>query len=143
LTQFRIKNRERVENCQFVMKSTFLYLFVAFSLFALACKTKFDSEKWNEKGVDWRWTDQREKMIDDLIISDTLIGMDTIQVYRLLGEPDYNTDSSRMFLVREKFTTNIDPDYIKYLNVVIENHKVENAKFTKHVKIINESFIRS
>ncbi|RYZ53872.1 MAG: hypothetical protein EOP49_06410 [Sphingobacteriales bacterium] len=75
---------------------------------ALGCKSKFDSAEWNGKGIDWQWTDVREKMVDDLIDSDTLIGMDTAQVYKLLGQPEIATDSSRFFLIREKYTTDID-----------------------------------
>lgn len=113
------------------MKSISLYLYLIFSFLTLGCKSKFDSAKWNEKGVDWQWTDVREKMVDDLISSDTLSGMDTVQLYKLLGEPELVTDSSRMFLVREKYTTNIDPDYIKYLNVTIVNNKVRKCEIHK------------
>ena len=113
------------------MKSTLAYLYLIFSVFALGCKHKFAATQWNKNGVDWQWTDVREQMIDDLIESDTLLGMDTVTVYKLLGETEMATDSSRLFMVREKYTTNIDPDYIKYLNVIIDNGKVRKCRVYK------------
>lgn len=110
------------------MNSTYILLILIVFSTALGCKSKFDSTEWNEKGVDWQWTDVREKMLDNLIESDTLIGMDTSQLYKLLGQPESVTDSSRFFLVRERYTSNIDPDYIKYLNVIIDGNKVRKCE---------------
>jgi hypothetical protein len=113
------------------MKSTPVQLFLVLFVITLGCKSKFNSSEWNENGVDWQWTNVREKMVDDLVDSDTLIGMDTTQVYQLLGKPEFTTDSSRLFMVREKYTTNIDPDYVKYLNVILLNGKVRRCEVYK------------
>ena len=77
----------------------------------------FDSEIWKSKGLDWWMTDVREKMIDDLIDSDTLIGLHKQSVIELLGKPSINDSTEFQYLVREKYTSDIDPDYIKYLIV--------------------------
>ena len=60
-------------------------------------------------------TDVREKMIIDLIDSDTLIGLNKTKVFELLGQPDLEDSLQLKYLVREKYTNDIDPDYIKYL----------------------------
>ncbi len=91
-------------------------------LFFFGCQNEiaFDSEKWKEKGVDWQLADTREKMAPNLISSDTLIGMKSDKIIDLLGKPDFIKEESLEFLIREKYSRNIDPDYIKYLIVEID-----------------------
>ena len=85
----------------------------------------FDSVEWNKEGVDWWITDVREKMVKDIIQSDTLIGLQKDEVIKLLGRPE-KIDSNKLYIfVREKYSTNIDPDYIKYL--IVELDKNENV----------------
>ena len=106
------------------MKTKQIFLLFITLLLISSCKNRFDPAKWKEGGVDWQITDTREKIVDDLIESDTLIGLDTNQVFSLLGKPEFNFDSTLKFLVREKYSLNVDPDYIKYLNVYIKNGRV-------------------
>ncbi len=83
----------------------------------------FDSDEWNRKGVDWWMTDVREKMVKDIIQSDTLIGLKKDEVIDLLGKPD-KIDSNKLYIfVREKYYTNIDPDYIMYLIVELDENE--------------------
>ena len=56
-------------------------------------------------------------MILDLISSNTLIGMKSDEIINLLGEPEFEKENSLQYLIREKYSWNIDPDYIKYLIV--------------------------
>ena len=65
-------------------------------------KTAFDSEKWKRMGLDWQITDVRENMIDDLINSETLIGLQKQGIIELLGEPGVNNSIELRYLVREK-----------------------------------------
>jgi hypothetical protein len=107
------------------------YLIIIFlGLTLISCQNEigFDSEKWNEKGVDWQLSDNREKMVSDLIKSDTLKGMEADQIILLLGEPEFKKEKSLEFLIREKHSFNIDPDYIKYLIVETD----ENGKATNY-----------
>lgn len=93
---------------------------------------EFDSYKWKQKGVDWWMTDVREKMVDDLIQSDALKGMDEEQVINLLGQPESKNSGKLEYLIREKYGTDIDPEYIS--NLIIEfdiNRKVSNYKVKK------------
>jgi len=94
----------------------------------LSCQNDipFNSEKWNEKGIDWQLSDTREKMISDLISSDTLLGMNSDQIIKLLGEPEFEKEKSLEYLIREKYSWNIDPDYIKYL--IIEMNEKDITK---------------
>ena len=63
-------------------------------VFFIGCKNeiKFDSAEWNKNGVDWQITEYREKMVSDLIKSDTLIGLDKISVIEVLGKPEIETE---------------------------------------------------
>lgn len=100
----------------------------------LSCQNEetFNSEKWKERGVDWQLTETREKMVNNLISSDTLIGLAPDQVILLLGEPEFTKEKSLEFLVREKHSWNIDPDYIKYLVIELdESEKVNHAYVRK------------
>ncbi|WP_116771697.1 hypothetical protein [Maribacter litoralis] len=94
-----------------------------------SCKNevRFDSAEWNKKNVDWEWTEQREKMVVDLIKSDTLIGLQKNKILELLGNPSTETEKKLKYLVREKYEWNIDPEFIKYLWVELD----KNGKATK------------
>lgn len=97
------------------------YSYISFSLILLillsSCNQslKFDSSKWKNTGVDGYISDIREKMMDDLLKSDTLIGLNKEELYDLLGEPSIIENKKVGYLVREKYGFDIDPDYIKYL----------------------------
>ena len=84
-------------------------------------RQNFDSDKWKQKGVDWWATDFREKMVDDLIHSDTLIGMNRKEVIELLGQPKAEKERKLEYLIREKFGTDIDPEYISNLQIEFDN----------------------
>ena len=83
--------------------------------------SEFNSAKWKEKGVDWWMTDVRERMVDDLVNSDTLKNMDREQVLKLLGQPTSENDAELTYLVREKYSRDIDPDYIMYLKIELDD----------------------
>lgn len=98
-------------------------------LFFFGCQKEvpFNSEQWKEKGIDWQLTDTREKMVSNLISTDTLIGMESNKIIDLLGEPEFIKEKSLEFLIREKYSWNIDPDYIKYL--IVEMDETNKAKY--------------
>lgn len=116
-------------------KSIFqLIVFGLLVLMILSCdsRQKFDSEEWKQKRVDWWMTDFRENMFDDLIQSDTLIGMNRKEVIELLGQPTFEKEKKLEYLIREKYGTDIDPAYI--LNLQIEFNdigRVINCKIEK------------
>lgn len=91
----------------------------------LSCESKqqFDSEKWKRTGVDWQISDIREKMIDDLLDSDTLREMTYEELFDLLGLPKSKKDNQVSYLIREKYRRNIDPEYISYLVIEFNNDK--------------------
>ena len=95
-------------------------------------RQKFDSNEWKKNRVDWWMTDVRENMVDDLIQSDTLIGLTGEQVIELLGEPKSENEVELEYLIREKYGTDIDPEYISYLLLGLDNEeKVRNYKIEK------------
>jgi|GEM_PF-5746619 len=68
-------------------------------IFGCQNEVAFNSEKWKEKGVDWQLADTREKMVSDLISTDTLIGMNSKRIIDLLGDPDFEKEESHEFLL--------------------------------------------
>ena len=56
-------------------------------------------------------------MTSDLIDSKILLGLDSLQVIEVLGEPESIDENRSSYLVREKYDNNIDPEYIKHLYV--------------------------
>ena len=105
-------------------------VFVVFS--SCSGKQRFDSRIWNQNKVDWWMTDIREKIVDDLIESDTLIGMNQGQVIELLGQPRSVTKTELEYLVREKYGNDIDPEYISNLVIELDNEgRVEKCKVEK------------
>ena len=95
-------------------------------------KQKFDSDEWKQTGLDWWMTDFREKMVDDLIQNDTLIGMNQEQVIELLGLPESENKAKLEYLIREKYGSDIDPEYISNLIIEFdEKGQVRNCKIKK------------
>ncbi|SNR47410.1 hypothetical protein SAMN04488009_2026 [Maribacter sedimenticola] len=105
-------------------------------VFFIGCKNeiKFDSAEWNKNGVDWQITEHREKMVSDLIKSDTLIGLDKISVIEVLGKPEIETEKKLKYLVREKYEWNIDPEYIKYLWVILDENGIATQCYVEKTK---------
>lgn len=95
------------------------YFFIFSMLILSSYESKFDAEKWKYNGVDWQILDVREKMVDDIIDSDTLIGLIKQEILHLLSDPDFQDSLKVQYLIREKYGLNIDPAYIFYLNVFI------------------------
>ena len=95
-------------------------------------KQKFDSDEWKQTGLDWWMTDFREKMVDDLIQNDTLIRMNQEQVIELLGLPESENKAKLEYLIREKYRSDIDPEYISNLIIEFdEKGQVRNCKIEK------------
>lgn len=96
-------------------------------LFIMGCSTqeKFNAEIWQQKGLDWQMTDAREKMVEDLIQSDTLLGLTKTKVIELLGKSEKVEEQTLRYLIREKYVWNdIDPEYISYLKVKLDTNQV-------------------
>lgn len=110
------------------MKNLLTYLIIL--IVAAGCSNEpFDSNKWKEQGLDWYLTDVRENMLSDIINSDTLIDMSNPQIIQLLGEPEEMSSKEYKYLVKEKYGSDIDPEYIKYLIVNFdERGKVINVE---------------
>ncbi|MCR9249100.1 MAG: outer membrane protein assembly factor BamE [bacterium] len=95
-------------------------------------KQRFNSDEWKKKGLDWWMTDFREKMVGDLIESDTLIGMNREQVIELLGLPESENKTELEYLIIEKYGFDIDPEYISNLIVEFDdNGQVRNCKIER------------
>ena len=99
-------------------------IFLAVTIALLACNESFDEKKWKAKGVDWQLSDSREKMVQDLVSSDTLLGLNKGEVHQMLGTPEIqaSNDSTIQYLIREKYGWNVDPDYIKYFTIKFDRN---------------------
>ncbi len=109
-----------------VYKRSIRFLFALILVCTISCEKEvaFDSAKWKQKGVDWQITDFREKMSTSLIKSDTLIGLKKVEILELIGKPEIESESNLQYLVREKYSWNIDPDYISYLFIQLDENGV-------------------
>jgi hypothetical protein len=71
-------------------------------------------------------------MVDDLVQSDTLKGLTQEQVVELLGLPETQDDLEMKYLIREKYGTDIDPEYISNLHITLDNTgQVRNYEIKK------------
>lgn len=109
--------------------ATHIFCFLCAYLLLTGCQSKepFDSSKWKEKGLDWQITDVREAMVDDLIASNTLIGMPENEIVQILGMPESYDESEMIYVIREKYGADIDPEYISKLRIELD----EQARATK------------
>lgn len=100
------------------MKNTISLTFTLLCVLASCTMNQdFDSTKWKQYQGEWLMSDKRERMIDDLIESDTLIGLNKSQITNLLGSSEYSDTSFFKYTVREKYGWDIDPEYITELFV--------------------------
>ena len=97
------------------MKNALQVILLSVIMISCNSKNEFNSKVWNEKGIDWWMTDIREKMVDDLIQSDTLIGLNKNEIIELLGQPEKEGNFEMHYLIREKYRFDIDPEYISML----------------------------
>ena len=117
---------------QLISKVTVCFLLVVIIGCSPNSQEKFDAMVWQQKSGDWWMTDAREKMVDDLISSDTLIDLHASEMRNLLGEPAESGQTVR-YLIREKYSSDIDPDYISYLIIEWNNEKrVTNCYISKN-----------
>ncbi len=65
-------------------------------------------------------TDFRESMITDLILADTLSELNSTKLIEILGEPESIKGYQINYLFRKKQESDIDPVYIKYLEIEID-----------------------
>jgi len=80
------------------MKVNILSYFIIIGLLLSSCgqisHAKFDSDKWksSDLNTEENW-DLRWKMMNDLRKNHDLVGMKKIEIDKLLGKPDSNTNS--------------------------------------------------
>ena len=105
-------------NLQYSHKAIMIVTVILVLLVGCNRGKQFDSNLWKQKEGGWWTTDVRENMVTDLIESDTLIGLKWNSVIELLGEPERSDSLSMVYVVREKYGRNIDPEYI--LDLILE-----------------------
>ena len=103
-------------------KLVFLSLLILFN-----CKSNsnshFDSKIWETEFGEIFITYFREKMIPDILESDTFINLSYKEIIDLLGDPEREKEFEMEYLIREKYEWNIDPEYISYLKLHLDSGK--------------------
>jgi len=112
------------------IKARILILVVAGSLYGCSQNSKFESSVWKSKPTDHYALDYREKMVGNLLNSGILNNKTKEDVVKLLGDNEWGSKTLDTFtyLVREKYSFDIDPDYIKTLHIIFENDVVKKYK---------------
>lgn len=91
-------------------------------LFLFSCnaneQVKFKKAEWREQSDPLFPSIYRKKMLKDLTTNYKLIGMTYSQLVRLLGEPDYRSDSTLSYKITVDYGHDIDPVYTKDLDFV-------------------------
>ncbi len=116
-------------------KSTFIICMGMLTFFnACGHKTPFNRDRWLKKEADWEITDTREQMIHDLITNYLTKGKTKSEVVGLLGTPDKEHKNQLLYLVREKYSWNIDPEYISYLVIDLDrSNTIEKVGVQRNV----------
>ena len=104
-----------------------------FAVFGCTNNEVFDSVKWKSNPIDANIDTYRENMSTDLIKGGYLDGKTKFAVSQILGEVENGMSKSDTFiyLVVEKYGTDIDPIYIKELEVIFANDTVSNYAIIK------------
>ena len=76
----------------------------------------------------------QRKMVADLIESDTLIGLKKSEILQLIGKPEIEHGNNLKYLVHEKYEWNIDPEYIKYLWIELDENGISTKAYLEKTK---------
>lgn len=116
-------------------RKTKLLFVLIFSLSLSSCtKNKsFDREKWKQSGGESIMTNIRLSMTKDLIKSEALIQKNQSFIDSLLGKPKIQKENNKLYLVKEVYSSDIDPDEIIYLSIHFDN--VGNSDKIKLIKM--------
>jgi hypothetical protein len=119
------------------IKRTKLYIISFLIMMCFSCKheIKFNKTDWSKRSDGFYLN--RDKMINDLILNHELVGLNKIEVFQLLGEPENYSDAepnSIYYNIVTDYGFNIDPVYIKNLRIgfnkldQVESFKIEETK---------------
>ena len=90
-------SRRKLISCLvFIVLPMLIVIFALLSIKfpCMAPQIPFDSAKWQDKDVDEiQWGENRHRMIKDLVRNHLKKGMTKDEVKKLLGQPDYGTDT--------------------------------------------------
>jgi hypothetical protein len=96
----------------------FLFLFVL-TFTIISCDKKFEKTGWNYTGVDTGDPleyPNRDEMVNDLLKNHRIKGLNTKQVFNLLGETEIK-NSRISYEILTDFGWDIDPIHTKYLEI--------------------------
>ncbi len=125
------------------MKRSIIFIFY-FAIVIVGCNKQvpFNSDKWKSSGGESIMTNQRFNMTDDLIKRKLLINKYKYQVDSLLGAPSrtsYSKTDNELYLVKEVYSTNIDPDDMIFIEVYFDKNQIAlNAKLTSEIKLLKK-----
>lgn len=98
---------------------------------AISCDKKFNSDEWKNTNLTSldnviNKNNNRNLMINDLVESKLLVGKNSKEVKNLLGTPDFKDTLKRTFSYEtfEDFGTDIDPKYLKGLDVIFNKDSI-------------------
>jgi len=104
-----------------LIKSLFLFIVVGF----ISCQSqkKFDPIQWRTVEDPAFPPQSRKAMLKDLLDNYKLKSMSQSQVFNLLGEPDYSSDSAIIYKIVEDYGSDTDPVYTKTLDITLNKDK--------------------
>lgn len=84
-------------------------IFIWISIETYYPEKDFDQVKWNEN------VEKRYEYADDLVDNEKLIGLTRQEIKEMLGEPEYETESSMTYYIgfSPRHFFGIDPDYLE------------------------------
>lgn len=121
------------------MKKIFLILIMFFIVVAIYIAQEepiinkvFNSIEWKVKGSEWVLTNKRKSMLNDLVKNRLKLGQKKKTVLNLLGAPSVEQNNTLQYIIKEKYDSNIDPEYIEILFIVFNNeNKIIEVKTLK------------
>lgn len=105
-------------------------------IFLSSCtnEIKFEQSKWKEKAGDLFPSNYRAQMLNDLITSRKLVGLNYHQLIMLLGSPDHTDVNSMTYRIVVDYGSDIDPVYSKDLEFLYSKDSVVTSFEVKEWK---------
>ena len=90
-------------------------------------KFYFRQNEWSEKG-DLNSYPKRPKIIQGVLDNLKFEGQTLSTIHRLLGQPDLKSENKISYKIEEKYGSDIDPIYSKYLDITFDKDSIINGK---------------
>ncbi|PZR02296.1 MAG: hypothetical protein DI539_27790 [Flavobacterium psychrophilum] len=113
----------------------YILVFTLLATFLNSCGDgKFDYEKWSKVENTNYPPKARKNMIADVLQNEIRKGMNTSDVLKLLGGPDYSNDSLIIYNIEIEYSSGVDPELTRDLVIHFKSDSIVTSFELREIK---------